>query len=76
MAFEVAALGNIWQAVPPALQTRQAQLALKGCPGPTRGPGTAFFFGFDSPQTLGCSLVLGFGGWGGGDGGVFLFIFL
>lgn len=49
----------------PALQTRRAQLALKGCPGQTPGPGSAFFFGFDSPQTLGGSLVPCFGGWGG-----------
>lgn len=58
-----------------ALQTRRAQLALKGCPGQTSGPGSAFFFGFDSPQALGCSLVPCFGGWEG-EGGVFLFVFL
>lgn len=48
-----------------ALQTRRAQLALKGCPGQTPEPGSAFFFRFDSPQTLGCSLVPCFGGWSG-----------
>lgn len=67
--------GNIWQAALPELQTRQAQLALKGCLGQTSGPGTAFFFGFDSPQTLGCSLVPFFGGWVAEGKGVFLLIF-
>lgn len=70
--FEVAVLaGNIWQAAPPQLQTLQAQLALKGGLGETAGPGSAFFFGFDSPQTLGCSLVPFFGGWVDEGGGSF-----
>lgn len=75
-AFEVAVLLGTSGRLRTALQTRRAQLALKGGPAKLRGQALLFSLVLIHPKLWDAHLCLALVGGRAGRGGVFLFVFL